>query len=513
MATVTIITGSGTVTQTISTGARGPAGPPGSSASITSYVTSIASLPDYPTSFPTTPADIGSIGGNKLIGRHNGTSGEGQEIGIDGGLTFQGGNLKVDLATTPSTWRTELGLGSLATLSTVTLTSDVTGTLPIANGGTGGTTAATARASIQGGANPFNFILVGDSIMAGVTTGGATSPFFLANLLPTKSYFAGRATIINRGVPGRTTTQILADWQTGANTDPWAWRPSNQGGTRAIVLVCAGINDWNNAASMTTALSNMTTYVSNLKAAGFEVWLGIPLPASNGGNADYVTRTGMKAYIRGLRSLTTPDKKIDFHQLVHNMTGTGSGAIWTGDSLHPNNTLYSTMADFINLKAWGDDALAAGTDLGTMAFQDSDAVTFDGVASFLSSPSRTANSGTTAEYVARVSGAGSNRQVKFGHTSVPNGNVPANGFVVSIWNGSSWSAIEGLSQEGVWIGNGMRMVPKTVATLPANPTTNTFATVTDAASFSAGSTVTGGGSTKCMVQYTGSAWVMVMQLY
>ena len=146
--TVTIVTGTGSATQTISTGARGPAGPPGSSATIDSYVSDIATLPDYPASFPTTPADIGGIGGYKLIGRHTGTIGAGQEIGIDGGLAFQGGNLKVDLATTPSTWRTELGLGSLATLSTVTLTSDVTGTLPVANGGTGGATAADARTNL-----------------------------------------------------------------------------------------------------------------------------------------------------------------------------------------------------------------------------------------------------------------------------------------------------------------------------------------------------------------------------
>lgn len=94
------------------------------------------------------PSDIKSIGANKLIGRHTGTAGDGQEIGIDGGLAFQGGNLKVDLATAASTWRTELGLGSLATLSSVSLTSNVTGTLPVANGGTGATTAAAARANL-----------------------------------------------------------------------------------------------------------------------------------------------------------------------------------------------------------------------------------------------------------------------------------------------------------------------------------------------------------------------------
>ena len=55
MATITITTGQGSATQTISTGARGPQGLPGSDASVNSYVDDIATLPDYPTSFPTTP--------------------------------------------------------------------------------------------------------------------------------------------------------------------------------------------------------------------------------------------------------------------------------------------------------------------------------------------------------------------------------------------------------------------------------------------------------------------------
>jgi len=148
MATITITTGQGSATQTISTGARGPQGLPGSNASVDSYVGDIATLGDYPTSFPTTPADINNIGGHKLIGRHSGTTGHGQEIGIDGGLAFQGSQLKVDLATAASTWRTELGLGSLATLSSVSLASNVTGTLPVANGGTGATTAADARTNL-----------------------------------------------------------------------------------------------------------------------------------------------------------------------------------------------------------------------------------------------------------------------------------------------------------------------------------------------------------------------------
>lgn len=49
-----------------------------------------------------------------------------------------------------STSRTNLGLGSIATLSTISLTTNVTGTLPIANGGTGQTTQQAAINALTG---------------------------------------------------------------------------------------------------------------------------------------------------------------------------------------------------------------------------------------------------------------------------------------------------------------------------------------------------------------------------
>ena len=50
--------------------------------------------------------------------------------------------------TTQATARAGLGLGTVATLNSISLTSNVTGTLPLANGGTGSTTASGARTSL-----------------------------------------------------------------------------------------------------------------------------------------------------------------------------------------------------------------------------------------------------------------------------------------------------------------------------------------------------------------------------
>ena len=65
--------------------------------------------------------------------------------GISGSVAVANGGTG---GTTQATARTGLGLGTLSTQNTVTLTTDVTGSLPVANGGTGGTTQATARTGL-----------------------------------------------------------------------------------------------------------------------------------------------------------------------------------------------------------------------------------------------------------------------------------------------------------------------------------------------------------------------------
>ena len=59
-------------------------------------------------------------------------------------------------ATTAALARTALGLAALATKAQATLTTDVIGTLPVANGGTGATTAALARTALSAAASGDN---------------------------------------------------------------------------------------------------------------------------------------------------------------------------------------------------------------------------------------------------------------------------------------------------------------------------------------------------------------------
>jgi hypothetical protein len=142
----------------------------------TDYVaTDDARLTDARTPLAHTHAvsDIVSITSGKLLGRHAGGTGAGQEVGIDGGLELQGANLRRQALTGDVTASagsnsttiadnavTAAKLAATLDLSAKTLTlpsdvtrlgssidlnsAEVTGTLPIANGGTGQTTATNA---------------------------------------------------------------------------------------------------------------------------------------------------------------------------------------------------------------------------------------------------------------------------------------------------------------------------------------------------------------------------------
>jgi hypothetical protein len=82
-------------------------------------------------------------------------------------------------AATASAARTALGLGSLATLSSVSLSTNVTGTLPVANGGTGVTTTAALKAALD----------LGSSSNYDIGTSGAAVP-----LLNGANTFSGATT-------------------------------------------------------------------------------------------------------------------------------------------------------------------------------------------------------------------------------------------------------------------------------------------------------------------------------
>ena len=92
--------------------------------------------------------------------------------------------------------------GSNNTITNVALTTGVTGTLPVANGGTNGTTAATARASLSANALP---ILKGTSYTAAVGEFVTATAGSITITLPA-SPSAGNTVTIKDGTGAAATT-------------------------------------------------------------------------------------------------------------------------------------------------------------------------------------------------------------------------------------------------------------------------------------------------------------------
>lgn len=113
------------VSVTVSRGLKGDTGATGAPGT-----TDYNELDNVPSEFPpeahTHPvSDITPISSGKLVGRHGGGSGAGQEIGLDGGLEFQGANIRREALTGDVTAEA----GSNAT----TITNDVVTNAKLAN--------------------------------------------------------------------------------------------------------------------------------------------------------------------------------------------------------------------------------------------------------------------------------------------------------------------------------------------------------------------------------------------
>lgn len=100
--TATLTINNASTNVTVSTGGRGPSGA-STQAQITAAITDDAQFRSdigaAATVHTHTVDAITPIASGKLVGRHGGGSGAGQEIGLDGGLEFQGGNIRREALT------------------------------------------------------------------------------------------------------------------------------------------------------------------------------------------------------------------------------------------------------------------------------------------------------------------------------------------------------------------------------------------------------------------------------
>lgn len=95
---VTVITGEGSTSYSVSTGARGPQGVAGAAGA--PGTTDYTLLTNVPSEFPPeahthSVSDIVSVSSNRLLGRHAGGSGAGQEVTVGNGLEFSGSGIRI----------------------------------------------------------------------------------------------------------------------------------------------------------------------------------------------------------------------------------------------------------------------------------------------------------------------------------------------------------------------------------------------------------------------------------
>lgn len=278
----------------------------------------------------------------------------------DYALLYTGGEVTGLLAKSGGTWSSLATVASTATdvgLGNVDNTSDANKPVSTA------TQAALDTKRTYDSAD-FNLILEGDSIFQGVTAGGATAGNYLQDRLPLKSFFSGRATIVDVATDGDTISSVVSNYA----SQVYPYRPSNQSGKRAILCLLIGTNDSTTDATIATNVTTLLSYVSTAKTDGFEVWVCTLLPRNTGG-----TPNQWDGFNRRLRSSNIPDKIIDLNAAFRDAADT---ALF-GDNLHPTNLGYDILADLINAAAWSDDKASRGN-FGSMAKQNAGTVAITG---------------------------------------------------------------------------------------------------------------------------------------
>lgn len=188
-------------------------------------------------------------------------------------------------------WQCQADSGGLTTVS---LTTDVSGTLPIANGGTNGTATPTAGAVAYGTGSAYAFSLAGSTGQA-ILSGGTGSPTFTTGTLTLAGNFATSGTSAltltttgstNVTLPTTGTLATLAGTETFTNktlTGPTISSPTISG-----TITGSGALAWNIANSSTTSL-NIESGLLDLDTSNTRVGINDDSPSNTltvGGTAD-----------------------------------------------------------------------------------------------------------------------------------------------------------------------------------------------------------------------------------
>lgn len=271
--------------------------------------------------------------------------------------------------------RTALGLGSLATLSSVSLTTNVTGTLPVAQGGTGATDAATARANL-GITSPANATTSAAGVvqlattteaLTGTDAAKAVTPDALAALWEQGTDIASAATLtIGEGgyfvVTGTTTiTAITAAGRAG----------------RPFMLRFAGTLTLTNNANIILRGANITTAAGDVAEFRTEAGGVVRL-------VSYWAAAAASGIAQGTTVATTSGTSVDFTGIpatAKRITILMQGVSTNGTSLVQFQLGTSSGVETSNYMGASSATAGAGTSSGSVNNAGGFAMSFAGAAS------------------------------------------------------------------------------------------------------------------------------------
>lgn len=190
-----------------------------------------------------------------------------------------------------------------------------------------------------------NIVCFGNSLTYGQESSNPATKSYPAVLKTLAPFNVAGCTITNVGVSGRTTQELIATQSTVVN-------PLYVAGKRNIVLVFEMINDiFNNCLDAATAYAHIVTLCGNLKAAGWEVWVGgttvrnvSVAPSNSCGSAAAIEAISNAANaLVAANALTIADGYLNLRRNT-NLTDPDLYTAYLADSIHYNDAGYYLLA-------------------------------------------------------------------------------------------------------------------------------------------------------------------------